>query len=119
MTLRHHTTTFALGLIMAAAGVLGISRVLETPKAQHRIATRLVVVALQDIPEGRPIDGTTVAVARWPLGTVPFGAYSTVDSVIGRVARVNMFKGEVIVPRRLAETPAPQQPPRPPPLTNY
>ena len=119
MTLRNHTTTFAIGLIIAAAGILGISRVLETPKSQKRIATRLVVVALQDIPEGRSIDGTTVAVVRWPFGTVPHGAYSTVDSVVGRVARVNFFKGEVIVSRRLAEASVPQQPPRPPPLSNY
>ena len=30
------------------------------------------------------------------------GAFSSVDSVVGRVARIDVFKGEVIVPGRLA-----------------
>jgi len=118
MTWRSRTTTFVVGLAVAVAGTFGIYRVLEAPKAQTRIATRLVVVALHDIPEGRPVERTAVTVARWPLGTVPLGSYSVVDSVVGRVARVNMFKGEVIMPRQLVEPPV-LEPPRPPPLTNY
>ena len=113
MTLRHHTTTFALGLIIAAAATVGIYRVLEAPKAMKAIATRPVVIALHDIAEGSAIERTTVVVARWPLGTVPAGAYQVVDSVIGRVAGSNIFKGEVIMPRRLAAVPAQ------PPTSNY
>ena len=118
MTQRHRTTRFALGFIIAAAGILGISRVLETPKAQKRTATRPVVVVRQDIQEGHPIDRTSVAVVPWPVGAVPVGAYSAVDSVVGRVVRVNTFKGEVIMPGRLADAPV-HEPPRQPPLTNY
>jgi pilus assembly protein CpaB len=33
---------------------------------------------------------------------VPAGAYASVDSVVGRVARIDIFKGEAIVPGRLA-----------------
>jgi pilus assembly protein CpaB len=33
---------------------------------------------------------------------VPLGAYSSIDSVVGRVTRVNVFNGEAIVPGRLA-----------------
>jgi len=119
MTRRPRTTTFALGLIIAAAGTLGISRVLEAPKAPHRIATRPVVVALHDIPEGRPVERTAIIVARWPLGTVPLGSYSVVDSVVGRVVRVNVFKGEVIMPGRLVDSSVQPEPPRQPPSINY
>ena len=119
MTQRHHTTAFAFGLIIAAAGILGIYRVLEAPKAQTRIATRPVVVALHDIPEGRPVERTAVTVARWPLGTVPLGSYSVVDSVVGRVVRVSVFKGEVIMPGRLVDASVQPEPPRQPPSINY
>jgi pilus assembly protein CpaB len=60
------------------------------------------VIALEDVSEGRALGRTSVAVAQWPLGTVPAGAFSAVDSVVGRVARIEVFKGEVIVPGRLA-----------------
>ncbi len=33
---------------------------------------------------------------------MPAGAFSSIDSVVGRVTRVDVFKGEVIVPGRLA-----------------
>jgi len=119
MTWRSRTTTFAVGLVVAVAGTFGIYRVLEAPKAQTRIATRPVVVALHDIPEGRPVERTAVIVARWPLGTVPLGSYSVVDSVVGRVVRVSVFKGEVIMPGRLVDASVQPEPPRQPPSINY
>jgi pilus assembly protein CpaB len=63
---------------------------------------RPVVLAVADIPEGAAIERTAVATATWPAPTVPVGAYASVDSVIGRVTRVNVFNGEPIVPGRLA-----------------
>ncbi|MEO7966369.1 MAG: Flp pilus assembly protein CpaB, partial [Gemmatimonadaceae bacterium] len=48
------------------------------------------------------IDRLAVTVVQWPAPTVPAGVYATVDSVAGRVARVTVFKGEAIVPGRLA-----------------
>lgn len=101
MAKRRYTTTIAIALIAAAGATFGIHGALEAPKAANRVAMRPVVVSLQDISEGRAIERTSVAVARWPLGTVPAGAYTAVDSVIGRVARIGIFKGEVIVPGRL------------------
>lgn len=66
------------------------------------IPTQGVVVVLQDIAAGQPIARTSVRVVQFPLGTIPTSAYGVVDSVVGRVARINIYKGEVIVPRRLA-----------------
>jgi Flp pilus assembly protein CpaB len=104
MTWRSRTTTFVVGLVVAVAGTFGIYRVLEAPKAQTRIATRLVVVALHDIPEGRPVERTAVTVARWPLRnrTSRFILGRRFQSC-GRVVRVSVFKGEVIMPGRLAD----------------
>ena len=102
MAERRYTTIFAVALIAAAGATFGIYRVLEATKAQNKIVTRPVVVALQDISEGRAIDRASVSVNQYPLGTVPAGAYASIDSVVGRVARIDIFKGEAIVPGRLA-----------------
>lgn len=101
MAERRYTTIFAVALVTAAAATFGIYRVLEATKAQNKIVTRPVVVALQDVGESQAFERTSVQIAQWPIGTVPAGAYSSVDSVVGRVARVDVFKGEVIVPGRL------------------
>src|SRR6478736_1004670 len=54
------------------------------------------------MPEGVTIDRMALVVAQWPAGTQPAGAYNSVDSVAGRVTRVPVYKGEAIVPGRLA-----------------
>jgi pilus assembly protein CpaB len=41
-------------------------------------------------------------IADWPVGVVPAGAFTSIDSVVNRVARIDVFRGEVIVPGRLA-----------------
>lgn len=101
MAKRRYTTTFATALIAAAGATFGIRGALDAPKVSHRVTTRPVVVSREDISAGHAIERANVAIARWPLGTVPAGAYTAVDSVLGRVARIEIFKGEVIMPGRL------------------
>jgi pilus assembly protein CpaB len=101
MSQRRRIASFAIALIAAVGGSFGIYSALDAPNAQKRVSTRPVVVSLQDISAGHAIERTSVAVARWPLGTIPAGAYAAVDSVVGRVARVGIFKGEVLMPNRL------------------
>ena len=74
----------------------------EGPGPGGRVTTVPVVVATRDMPEGVIIDRMALVVAQWPVGTQPAGAYSTVDSVANRVSRVAIYKGEAIVPGRLA-----------------
>ena len=102
MAERRYTTIFAFAVLTAGVATFGIYRVLQASKARNRIQTQPVVVAIQDIPESQSIQRTAVAVAQWPQGTVPAGAFTNVDSVAGRVTRIDVFKGEVIVPGRLA-----------------
>jgi pilus assembly protein CpaB len=75
---------------------------LFAPSAVDRIKTVPVVVAARDIREGMVIDRAGLVIAQWPAGTVPVGAYATLDSAANRVSRVSIFKGEAIVPGRLA-----------------
>ena len=97
-----YTMIFVAALATAGAATYGVWRVLENTREESRVATQPVIVASQDMPEGAQIDQLMVTVGQWPVPTVPAGAYSSVDSVIGRVTRVPVFRGEPIVPGRLA-----------------
>lgn len=89
-------------LIVAAIATFGAYRYLQANSAPAKVVTRQVVVANVDIPEGAAIDRNQIVLASWPAPTVPVGAYSSLDSVVGRVTRVNVFTGEALVPGRLA-----------------
>ena len=102
MAERRYTTIFGAALVTAALATFGIYRVLQASKAQNRVITRPVVIAFKDVGEGRAIDRASVTVAEWPVNTIPAGAYASVDSVVNRVTRVDVFRGEVLVPGRLA-----------------
>jgi pilus assembly protein CpaB len=102
MAERRYTTIFGAALVTAALATFGIYRVLQASKAQNRVITRPVVIAFKDIAESKAIDRPSVTVAEWPINMIPAGAYASVDSVVNRVTRVDVFRGEVIVPGRLA-----------------
>jgi len=89
-------------LLVAILATFGAYRYLATNSGAVKVPAQPVVVAIRDIPEGSAIDRTAVTLASWPAETVPAGAYSSIDSVAGRVTRVNVFNGEPIVPGRLA-----------------
>ncbi|MFL5578356.1 MAG: SAF domain-containing protein, partial [Gemmatimonadaceae bacterium] len=104
MAEKRYTLIFYGAVVVAAAATFGVYRVLQATKDNARVATQPVVVAAQDIPEGVTVDRPMLTVVQWPVGTAPVGAYATLDSVATRVTRLSVFKGEAIVPGRLAPT---------------
>jgi pilus assembly protein CpaB len=102
MAAKRYTLVFYIAILVAIAATFGVYRVLEATKASNRVATGPVVVAARDLTEGSGVDRMAVVVAQWPVPTIPAGAFTSVDSVAGRVARVNIYKGEPLVPGRLA-----------------
>jgi pilus assembly protein CpaB len=102
MVNRRYTLVFYAAIATALAATFGVWRALASARAESRIATRSVLVATRDLPEGSALALTDVAVSQWPATTVPTGAFGQTDSVVGRVTRVSVFKGEPIVPGRLA-----------------
>src|SRR5689334_19852103 len=102
MAERRYTLVFYTAVITALAATYGVYRVLQTVKASHQIPTQLVITAAKDLQEGERIDRLALSVAQWPAGTAPASAFDNVDSVVGRVTKVAVFKGEPIVPGRLA-----------------
>lgn len=102
MAANRYSAVFVGAILVAGAATYAVFRTVEQSKATSRIATVPVVVASVDIAEGLIIDRMALTVAQWPAPTVPPGTFSSVDSVAGRVSRVNIFSGEPIVPGRLA-----------------
>lgn len=99
---RRYRFVLYLALGVAAAATFGVYRVLTSMRESSRVATRPVVVAAADIPEGASLTSVVMTVAQWPEVTVPAGVFDKPDSLLGRVARVAIFKGEPMVPGRLA-----------------
>src|SRR6187549_1712922 len=97
MAAKRYSLVFYAAIIVALLSTFGVYRVLEITKANAP-----VVIAQKDLSEGSAIDRMAVVVAQWPVGTIPAGAFNSIDSVAGRVTRVAVFKGEALVPGRLA-----------------
>ena len=93
---------FWSALVVAAIATFGAYRLLQARTAGAKVVTRPVVVAAKDVPEGAALDATALTLASWPEQSVPPGAFSRLDSAVGRVVRVSVFAGEAIVRGRLA-----------------
>ncbi len=91
-------------LLIAAAATFGAYRLLDAKSNAAKAVTRSVVVANRDIPEGQLVDRVALSTVVWPVSMIPANAFSTIDSVAGRVTRVSVFTGEAMVPGRLAPT---------------
>jgi pilus assembly protein CpaB len=102
MAERRYAVVFYTAVVTAIAATYAVYRVLEQTREAHKVPTQPVVVAARDVPEGERLDRLALAVSQWPQGTIPVGAFSTPDSLVGRVTRVAVFRGEAIVPGRLA-----------------
>ena len=102
MAERRYQMVFFSAVAVALAATVGVYRVLEKTKESSRVVTQPVVIAAQDVPEGMKFERLSLSVVDWPATTVPAGSYSSLDSVVGRVAKIPVFKGEAIVPGRLA-----------------
>jgi pilus assembly protein CpaB len=102
MAERRYALVFYVAVLVAALATFGVYKALQATKESSRVVTAPVVVASEDIPEGRAVERRAVTTGQWPVQTIPAGAFSSVDSVVGRVTRVPVFQGEPIVPGRLA-----------------
>ncbi len=102
MAEKRYTFVFLIAIIIALLATYGVFRAFNSIRAGNHVAMAQVVVANADIPEGHLIDRKDLHAAAWPAASVPAGAFSTGDSVVGRVTRVPVFTGEPIVPGRLA-----------------
>ena len=102
MAERRFQLVFFSAVAVAVAATFGVYRVLEKTKESSRVVTQPVVVAAQDVPQGARFERVALKVVEWPANTAPDSTYGSIDSVVGRVSKIPVFKGEALVPGRLA-----------------
>ncbi len=84
------------------AGVLTLSVLRQNvPSSEANINTRPVVVAVVDVPFRRSIGEVEVAIRELPLDSIPEGAATTLDQVIGKMSTVDMFANEPFLVQQL------------------
>jgi pilus assembly protein CpaB len=98
------------GALLLAASATAVDHPQLFRSTAFAIPTVPVVTAVRDIARGSVIPPSALRVAEWPKGTEPAKAYDRVESVAGRVSRVPIFRGDAIVPGRLAPTGATAEP---------
>lgn len=102
MAERRYNLVLVAAIVTAFAATFAAYRYLENAKLSSQVVLQPVVIAGRDLAEGQALDRASLSVAAWPTGTAPESAFVNIDSAVGRVVRVAVFKGEAIVPGRLA-----------------
>lgn len=92
---------------IAAYGIYNFLGQRQKETESLRAANQDILVAGQDIPPGTTITDETIKKGMvkpmpWPKNSIPAGAYSTPQQVIGKVNRVKILANEPILESRLA-----------------
>jgi pilus assembly protein CpaB len=101
MAERRYSVLLYTAVLTAIAATYGVYQVIQKTKAKSQVATRPVVVATKELGMGTALSLEDVEVKQWPIAAIPSEAYAKPDSLVGRVMRVQIFKGEPIVAGRL------------------
>ncbi len=84
------------------AGVLTFSLLTRSvPASDKNINTQPVVVAVVDVPFRRSISEAEVAIRDLPVDSIPEGAATTLDQVVGKMSTVDMFANEPFLVQKL------------------
>jgi len=102
MAERRYTTILFAAVLTSLIATFGVYRYLQQAKAATQVAMQPVVVAARDVAEGDKLERLSLSLVQWPAGTAPESAFTNIDSAVGRIVRIPVFKGEAIVPGRLA-----------------
>src|SRR5919109_4956681 len=85
--------------LIASYGIYNFLRQQRQTAEELRTATANIVVATKDIPAGTALneklvqDGT-LKVSPWPKASVPIGAFTSTDKLVGKMNRGKIFAGE-------------------------
>lgn len=102
---KHFTGVFMGALVVGVAATFSVYRlVINRDNNAERDPTIAVVVAVDELREGTLLGEASARLKRYPADAVPSGAFSSVDSVVGRVAQVHIFPGEPVLEGKLAPT---------------
>jgi pilus assembly protein CpaB len=88
---------------IAAWGANQWIRIQADRAAASRVSTAPVVVAAGELEPGQALEGKDLAVINWPSGSLPAGHFAKPAQITGRVVKVGVTKGEVMLPAKLAQ----------------
>lgn len=93
--------------LVAAYGIYNFLSTRQREAESLRLANQPIVVAAQDIPPGTTLNEETVKkglikTTPWPKASIPAGAFSSTQQVMGKVNRVKILANEPILESRLA-----------------
>jgi pilus assembly protein CpaB len=93
--------------LIAAYGIYNFLGQRQKETESLRAANQEIVVAAQDIPPGTTLNDEAIKkglikTTPWPKNSVPAGAFSTPQQVLGKVNRAKILANEPIVESRLA-----------------
>lgn len=93
----------SVAIVAALAAAVLLTRYMDMRTAAARIPTAKVVVARVDIPVASPLKAEWLQAVDWPAATRPEGAAADPAPLLGRVATARIFRGEAVLPGKLAE----------------
>jgi Flp pilus assembly protein CpaB len=84
------------------AGVLTFGLLQQkAPAAGKNLNTRPVVVAVVDIPFRRSVSDAEVTVRELPIESIPEGAATTLDQVVGKMSTVDVFANQPLLVQQM------------------
>lgn len=93
------------GIVLSlAVGVVVYMQAEQAAEIARRTPTVEVVIATADLPERVAVPASSVAVTRIPAEAVPVDAATTVESVVGKFPLTRIYRGEVLIQPRLADS---------------
>ncbi len=99
---RRFGLVLAFALLVAGLAGYGVYRYLQQAQNSARVPMGAVVVAAVDLTEGQILKAEDAKLVQLPRASIPPGAFTSIDSVIGRVTRIPVFATEALLPGRLA-----------------
>jgi pilus assembly protein CpaB len=91
-----------LGLAAAVVGYFGLSAVSTQARRATMGETQDVVVTSGDVTYGEKLEKSMLRTVRYPRESVPVGAFSTVDSVVGQTTKIFMTAKEPVTAIKLS-----------------
>lgn len=73
--------------------------------SEMEIATKPVVVATVEIPQGQEIEVAHLKIINWPAELAPEGSFEKTEEVAGKVATRTIYPEDIITAKRFAENP--------------
>jgi len=91
-----------LGAAAAVAGYYGLTSLASQATARSNLRFKNVVVTATDLTFGVKLDHAMLRTARYPKESVPEGAFSSIDSVVGPTTKVFMSAREPVTAIKLS-----------------